>query len=138
MTAAREVAEAARFAWSVHELVLRRIVAQHRPPQSELDRLRDPLVRQLGECCQRLGMSFGEQAPLRLMKASQVKELFNAGAEKRPPTAPLLLAASLVSAAHGGPDHPFRQIAAARSTLIGDLIHLSGDRNSGRMPPRKP
>ncbi|MFB9443459.1 hypothetical protein Dvina_40830 [Dactylosporangium vinaceum] len=127
----REVAEAARFAWSVHELVLRRIVAQHRPPQSELDRLRDPLVRQLGECCQRLGMSFGEQAPLRLMKASQVKELFNAGAEKRPPTAPLLLAASLVSAAHGGPDHPFRQIAAARSTLIGDLIHLSGDRNSG-------
>jgi hypothetical protein len=127
----REVGEAARFAWSVHELVLRRLVSRHRPPRADLDHLRDPLVRQLGAYCQQLGMSFGEQAPLRLMKASQVKELFNLGPEKRPPSAPLLLAASLVSASHGGPDHPFRQMAAARPTLIGDLIHLSGDRNSG-------
>jgi hypothetical protein len=127
----REVGEAARLAWRVHEIALRDLVARHRPSQADLDQLADPLTRRLGNYCQQLGMSFGEHAPVRMVTASQLRQVFDNRPDARPPTAPSLLAASLVSAAHGPSDHPFRQVAAAWPTLISALMYLSGDRNKG-------
>ena len=123
-----EVGDVARYSWRLHELVLRDLVARHRPPQRAVNQLRDPLARQLGTFCRQLGMSFGEHAQLRVVDAEQLRRGI-----KRPEraTTPLLLAAVLVSAAHGASDHPFRQVAAAWPTLLSELTNLSQDRNKG-------
>ncbi|MER7283827.1 hypothetical protein ABT369_56380 [Dactylosporangium sp. NPDC000244] len=123
-----EVGDVARYSWRLHELVLRDLVARHRPPRSAIDRLRDPLARQLGIYCRQLGMSFGEHAQLGKVDADQLRRGI-----RQPDRAstPVLLAASLVSAANGAPDHPFRQVAATRPTLLSDLTNVSQDRNTG-------
>lgn len=123
-----EVGDVARYSWRLHELVLRDLVARHRPPPRVVDRLRDPLARQLGTYCRQLGMSFGEHARLGMVEADQLRRGIR---QPDRATTPVLLAASLVSAANGTPDHPFRQVAAAWPTLLSDLTNVSKDRNTG-------
>jgi hypothetical protein len=123
-----EVGDVARYSWRLHELVLRDLVARYSPPRRAVHRLRDPLARQLGTYCRQLGMSFGEHARLGVVEADQLRRGIR---QPDRATTPVLLAAVLVSAANGAPDHPFRQMAAAWPTLLSALTNLSQDRNKG-------
>lgn len=125
-----ELGDAVRNAWRLHEVVLRDIVTRHPPPANapELDRSLSQFSGQLGRCCRQLGMPLGEHLKLRDVTPGALRY-----AVRRPEKAktPALLAAVLVSGAHGGPDHPVRRLAEVRPNLLTELTRLSADRNRG-------
>ncbi|MCG5454616.1 hypothetical protein PSH03_003776 [Micromonospora sp. PSH03] len=126
-----EIGDVVRNAWRLHEVVLRDIVARHPPPADapELTPHGNRFAGPLGRCCRRLGMPFGEHLQVLGFKADEFRT-----AVRRPEkvsNTPALLAAVLVSGAHGGSDHPVRRLAEVRPHLFTELRRLSSDRNTG-------
>ncbi|MFJ6677414.1 hypothetical protein ACIQMJ_40475 [Actinosynnema sp. NPDC091369] len=121
-----EVSSVVHRAWQVHEFVLREVVLRYPVPPSALDHQSDPLTGYLGNCCRKLGMPFSEQAPIRKAERSSLRKNM---ARPQHVNTPVLLALCLLSAVHGGADHPFRRLARAHPRLLSELTALSRDRN---------
>jgi hypothetical protein len=125
-----ELGDVVRNAWRLHEAVLREVVARWPPPASapELAASVTQLAGPLGRCCSRLGMAFGEHIQVSWIRPADLRRALREPSRARTPE---LLAAALVSGAHGGLDHPVRRLADVRPNLLTDLTRLSADRNRG-------
>lgn len=130
-----ELGDVARNSWRLHEAVLRDLVEQHRPSDAVLAQLEDPLARQLGVYCQKLGLPLSEQVRVSFVTSKNLRSGFGKPSDAK---TPVLLAAALVSAAHGDQDHPFRRLAARHPHLLTDLTNLSRDRNKGSHAETEP
>jgi hypothetical protein len=134
---------AIRYAWRCYELMLRRIV-RDRPVelgrqrrQRQQDRRTDQqhardeaeFQHRLASDAQRIGLNYGEARQL-LGKAS--RDLVRNAMGKPNSTfmtAPVLIAAAVLSAANQPERHPLAIVARTRPHLIANLMYLSSDRN---------
>lgn len=123
-----EAGDVVRNAWRLHEAILRDIVARHRPAMDIGGGAEFLGAPQLGAYCRQLGMSFAERVCLQEVRISTLDTWLRKPEEMNRPR---LLTAAVVSAAHGGTDHPFARLAAIRPNLLTELTNLARDRNAG-------
>ncbi|HEX5405042.1 MAG TPA: hypothetical protein VFX16_22390 [Pseudonocardiaceae bacterium] len=119
------VGNIAHLSWQVHEAILRDVITRFPVASTEFDEAR-PAWQYYGECCRAIGLPFAQSNSLRAIDWKSLRKAFTTPVKA---TTPMLLAASVVSAAHGDSAHPVRQLACGNPRLIELLTNISGDRN---------
>lgn len=138
---AGELSAAANLGWRIQELILREIVRRHpvsagtRDPFAEKRKREqktgkeEPVWQWLMRACQDIGLRSTEyRAMSALERPDAVRNALRAPHTTKTPD---LLAALVISAQAGGPEHPVRRLASRRPELLTDLTHASRIRNDG-------
>ena len=125
---ASELSVAVNAGWRVQELVLREIVGQYPPRPADVD-TRPPVWQRLMEACERIGLRPTEYKAMSVLETPE--QLRRAIRPSGSPKTPELLAAAVISADQGAPEHPVRRLAQERSSLLTDLTRASQIRNDG-------
>ena len=125
---ASELSVAVNAGWRVQELVLREIVGQIPPRPADVD-TRPPVWQRLMEACERIGLRPTEYKAMSVLETPE--QLRRAIRPSGSPKTPELLAAAVISADQGAPEHPVRRLAQERSSLLTDLTRASQIRNDG-------
>jgi hypothetical protein len=125
-----EMGLAANIGWRIQEVALREIIRRH--PARFPDRsgeARTRIWQRLMGACERIKL---QPIEYRVMSAiKEPREIRKALSSPDTTRTPGLLAAAVVSADQGGPDHPVRRLAQRRPRLLTDLTRASQIRNDG-------
>jgi hypothetical protein len=123
---AGELSAAVHAGWQIQEIVLRDILRRH--PARLAAWQEDPNApfwQRLMAACERIGLLPTQYKAISVIQAPEALARRNPDRSNTPE----LLAAAVISADQGDPEHPVRRLARQRPTLLTDLTRASQIRN---------